>query len=177
LTSHADISRLLGGSLSRCVLVLSMCLMLAGCASDSSAHRTGEDQVPRGRPVLLAFIDPKTGPSRSQITVLRSIGTQFGEHMVVAVVNISNNADPNLRYDWDLDSARVTVLSPAHPADMARAYGAGTPPTTLLIAPDGRVLRRWAATVAHAQDIAPFLQSLSHPTPSRSPSNSRSPSK
>ncbi|MFJ2865553.1 hypothetical protein [Kitasatospora sp. NPDC087314] len=167
-TMQAGMSRDAGGLPVRCLLVLSMFLTLAGCASDPPHDKPDDDQVPHGRPVLLAFLDPMTGQSRSQVTVLRSMGTQFGERVAVAIVDVTGKADPNLRHDWNLDSARVTVLVPKHPADMARSYNASTPPTTLLIAADGRVLHRWSATVAHAQDIAPFLQSLSNPTPLKS---------
>ncbi|MFF1873212.1 peroxiredoxin family protein [Kitasatospora herbaricolor] len=126
-----------------------------------------------GRPLVLAFLDPKSSTSRSQLAVLRSMATQYGPSgLTVALVDATGRAGHddlvNLRYDWHLDVAGVLVLEPADPAALAHSYGATAIPTTLLIAPDGHLARRWDGTVAPAQDLALPLQDLTA-SPAASP--------
>ncbi len=65
----------------------------------------------------------------------------------------------NFTYDWQLDD--VTVLRDDD-AGIVFRYGVFTLPTTLLIAPDGRIQRRWNGLVAPAQ-LALALESLVGP--------------
>jgi hypothetical protein len=68
------------------------------------------------------------------------------------------NSLVNFTYDWQLDG--VTVLRGDN--GTAFRYGVSTLPTTLLIACDGRIQRRWDGFVAPAQ-LALALESLVGP--------------
>lgn len=137
----------------------------AGAPSRLSAPVAGggEYRQSGGTPLLLAFVDPREPGSRSQIVVLRSMATQYGDRgLDVVLVAPRTGGDDlvNLRHDWNLDSVGVVLLNPPAPAELATRYAATALPTTVLIGPDGAVAHRWAAAAVPAQDIALPLQSL-----------------
>jgi len=135
------------------------------------------DLLARKRVVLLSFIDARpqllsrdySDPSRGQLVSLQSMARQYapkGVEVLVVGCNglcggqpLAPNALLNFTYDWQLDG--VTVLRDDN-AGTAFRYGVSTLPTTLLIASDGRLQRRWDGFAAPAQ-LALALESLVGP--------------
>ncbi len=105
------------------------------------------------RPVLLAFLQtvPDTAEtlSRSQAVFLLSMARQYGPRgLRVAVIDASalaNHRPPehdalvNASYDWQLS---FPLLEDAD-SHIARRFGVNQIPTMILLAPDGRISRRW----------------------------------
>ena len=139
------------------------------------------EQIPRaGHPSLLSFLDLGAGTdasSRSQLTVLKSIATQFvSRGVLVAVVDtsgLSRDQLVNVGYDWDLPGSGLLLLTGDQAADLVRAFRPTVPDTTL-VAPGGTVAARWQGAVAPAQEIAPPLQAFASSTP-RTPPPEESP--
>jgi hypothetical protein len=72
--------------------------------------------------------------SRSQLVFLQAALEQYGERGLVVAVGLHGDVPSNLPWDWNL--GRIRSLGPASaPVDVL--------PTTLVVAPDGRVVRRW----------------------------------
>jgi hypothetical protein len=135
------------------------------------------DLLARKRVVLLSFIDARSqplsrnysDPSRGQLVFLKSMARQYtpkGVEVLIVGCNGLSGGQPltpsallNFTYDWQLDG--LTVLRDENAATALR-YGISTLPTTLLIAPDGRIQRRWDGFVAPAQ-LALALESLVGP--------------
>jgi len=135
------------------------------------------DLLARKRVVLLPFIDTRSQPlsrtysdlSRGQLVFLKSMAQQHAPSGVVVLIVGCNSLfggkplDPsallNFTYDWQLDG--VTVLRDDDEGT-AFLYGVSRLPTTLLIASDGRIQRRWDGFVTPAQ-LALALESLVGP--------------
>jgi hypothetical protein len=135
------------------------------------------DLLARKRVVLLSFIDAGSqplsrtysDPSRAQLVFLKSIARQYAPNGVEVLIvgcngllggqPLTSTALLNFTYDWQLDG--VTVLRDDD-AGTAFLYGVSTLPTTLLIASDGRIQRRWDGFVAPAQ-LALALECLVGP--------------
>lgn len=135
------------------------------------------DLLARKRVVLLSFIDARSQPlsrtysdlSRGQLVFLKSMAQQYAPNGVEVLIVGCNSLfsgkslDPsallNFTYDWQLDG--VTVLRDDDEGT-AFLYGVSRLPTTLLIASDGRIQRRWDGFVAPAQ-LAFALESLVGP--------------
>ena len=135
------------------------------------------DLLARKRVVLLSFIDTRSQPlsrtysdlSRGQLVFLKSMAQQHAPSGVVVLIVGCNSLfggkplDPsallNFTYDWQLDG--VTVLRDDDEGT-AFLYGVSRLPTTLLIASDGRIQRRWDGFVTPAQ-LALALESLVGP--------------
>jgi len=131
------------------------------------------DLMARKRVVLLSFIDARSqplsptysDPSRGQLVFLKSMARQYapkGVEVLVVACNGPCGGPPlaprallNFTYDWQLDG--LTVL--CDDATTALRYGVSTLPTTVLIASDGRIQRRWDGFAAPAQ-LALALESL-----------------
>ena len=138
------------------------------------------DLLAKKRVVLLSFIDVRSlplspsysDPSRGQLVFLKSMARQYASKGVEVLVMGCNGLDGgqplapsallNLTYDWQLDG--LTVLR--DDATTALRYGVSTLPTTLLIASDGRIQRRWDGFVA-PQQLALALESSVGPPPFR----------
>jgi NAD(P)-dependent dehydrogenase (short-subunit alcohol dehydrogenase family) len=138
------------------------------------------DLMARKRVVLLSFIDARShplsptysDPSRGQLVFLKSMAQQYapkGVEVLIVGCNglcggqaLAPSALLNFTYDWQLDG--LTILR--DDATTALRYGVSTLPTTLLIASDGRIQRRWDEFVAPAQ-LALALESLVGPPPFR----------
>jgi len=155
-------------------------IVLAGSAAPAfslSVARGGRsdlaDLLAKKRTVLLSFIDARSQPlsrtyadrSRGQLVFLKSMAQQYAPNGVDVLIVGCNGPfsaeplDPNLllnfTYDWQLDG--VTVLR--DDASAAFRYDVSTLPTTLIIARDGRIQRRWDGFVAPAR-LALALESL-----------------
>ena len=131
----------------------------------------------RKRVVLLSFIDARSqplshtysDPSRGQLVFLKSMAQQYapnGVEVLIVGCNTLFGGKPlapsallNFTYDWQLDG--VTVLRDDDQGT-AFLYGVSTLPTTLLIASDDRIQRRWDGFAAPAQ-LAFALESLVGP--------------
>ncbi len=80
--------------------------------------------------------------SRGQVVFLQSALEQYGEKGFVVAVAFPGEAPGRLVHDWNLGGIRVLEPLPS---------GSGTLPTTSLIAPDGRTVRRWTGLVPPAE--------------------------
>ena len=104
-------------------------------------------------PVLLAFLqmvpDTADTPSRSQAVFLLSMAQQYGPHGLTVVV-IDASALVNLRspdhtalvnasYDWQMNFPLLEDVR----NQIARRFRIKQVPTTILLAPNGRVEKRW----------------------------------
>lgn len=123
------------------------------------------DLLAKKRVVLLSFLDARLQPlsrtysdgSRGQVVFLKSMAQQYapkGVEVLIVGCNQPFSAKPieidsllNFTYDWQLDG--LSVLRGDE--NTASRYGVFTLPTTLLIAPDGQIQRRWDGFVAAAQ--------------------------
>ncbi len=135
------------------------------------------DLLAKKKVVLLSFVDARSqplsrtqaDPSRGQLVFLRSMAQQYapnGLEVLIVGCNRLSRGEPltagallNFTYDWQLDG--VTVLRDDDEATAIR-YGISTLPTTFLIAPDGRIQRRWNGFVASPQ-LALAIESLVGP--------------
>jgi hypothetical protein len=135
------------------------------------------DLLARKRVVLLSFIAARSqplsrtysDPSRGQLVFLKSMAQQYSPNGVEVLIvgcnrlfggqPLAPSALLNFTYDWQLDG--VTLLRDDD-RGTAFLYGISTLPTTLLIASDGRIQRRWDGFVAPAQ-LAFALESLVGP--------------
>lgn len=104
-------------------------------------------------PVLLAFLqmvpDTADTPSRSQAVFLLSMAQQYGSHgLTVVVIDASALVDlqipdhtalVNASYDWQMN---FPLLEDAG-NQIARRFQIKEVPTTILLAPDGRVEKFW----------------------------------
>ena len=127
----------------------------------------------RGQAVLLSFVNSRPPDaslstpdvSRSQIVFLKNIAHQYEpEKVQVLLVDATalvtgeqpdRNAILNFARNWDMETIPVLIDG----GTTAQAYGISNVPTTLLIAPDGRVTHRWDGFVSAAQ-LAFAVQSL-----------------
>jgi hypothetical protein len=91
--------------------------------------------------------------SRSQLVFLQSALEQYGERGLEVAVAFHGQVPPNVAWDWNL--GRIRSLAPAPRRD-------GTLPTTLLVGPDGRVVRRWEG-LAPPADMGLTLRSVLGP--------------
>lgn len=113
------------------------------------------------RPILLAFLqtvpDIADSPSRSEVVSVMSMATQYrARGLTVAVIDASelvNRAPPdrgaliNASYDWQLN---VPLLEDRDDS-VAQRFGVVRLPTVLLIARDGRIIRRWEGLTTPAE--------------------------
>jgi len=134
------------------------------------------DLLAQKRVVLLSFVDARSqplsrtysDPSRGQLVFLKSMARQYapkGVEVLIVGCNGLSGGPPlasgallNFTYDWQLDG--VTLLR--EDAGTAARYGVSTLPTTVLIASDGRIERRWDGFAAPAQ-LALALEPLVGP--------------
>ncbi|HMD85509.1 MAG TPA: redoxin domain-containing protein [Terriglobia bacterium] len=135
------------------------------------------DPLARKRVVLLSFVDARSqplsrtqaDPSRGELVFLKSMAQQYapnGLEVLIVGCNGLLSGKPlapgallNFAYDWQLDG--VTVLRDDDKATAIR-YGIFMLPTTFLIAPDGRIQRRWEGFVASPQ-LALAIESVAGP--------------
>ena len=96
--------------------------------------------------------------SRAQVVFLQSALEQYGERGLVVSVGFPGGASSRLAHDWNLGAIRSFTSTPT-PAERF--------PTTLLVAPNGKVLRRWEGFVDPA-DLGLTLRALIGP-PAGSP--------
>ena len=95
--------------------------------------------------------------SRAQVVFLQSALEQYGERGLAVAVGFHGGASVQLPHDWNLGA--VGTFSPV--TEVAER------PTTLLVAPGGRVVRRWEGLTAPA-DLGLTLRALLGP-PAGSP--------
>jgi hypothetical protein len=91
--------------------------------------------------------------SRSQLVFLHSALEQYGERGLVVAVGFPRDVPATLASDWNL--GRIRSLGRASPPGT-------TLPTTLIVAPDGQVVRRWEGFAPPA-DLGLALRSLIGP--------------
>jgi len=91
--------------------------------------------------------------SRAQVVFLQTAVEQYGEKGLVVAVRFPGGASSQLVHDWNLGAIRT--LAPPSAAG-------GTLPSTLLVAPDGTVARRWRGFVPPA-DLGLTLRALIGP--------------
>jgi hypothetical protein len=96
--------------------------------------------------------------SRAQLVFLQSALEQFGERGLVVAVEFHGGVSGQLKHDWNLGTIRTFEPGPT---------GVEKLPTTLLIAPDGTMVRRWEGFTPPA-DLGLTLRALIGP-PSGSP--------
>jgi len=96
--------------------------------------------------------------SRAQLVFLQSALEQFGERGLVVAVGFHGGVSGQLAHDWNLGAIRTFAPGPT---------GAEKFPTTLLIAPDGSMVRRWEGFTPPA-DLGLTLRALIGP-PAGSP--------
>ncbi len=95
-----------------------------------------------GRWAVLSFLSPENGDSRSVVVFLQSLLAQYWDKGLEVVVALRpGQEDENLRYDWGLAGIRLIP----HPGIPIRSW-----PTTMLIAPEGKIVRRWEGFVMPA---------------------------
>ena len=91
--------------------------------------------------------------SRSQLVFLQSALEQYGERGLTVAVGFHGDVPATIAGDWNL--GRIRVLEPS-------LAGVETTPTTLLVGPDGRVVRRWQGFASPA-DLGLTLRQLLGP--------------
>ena len=149
----------------------------------SEALDAFEKPVPRGRPPTIGALEPEPAgagepaagsdlylgrwalishlgdddASRAQLVFLQSALEQFGERGLVVAVGLHGPASDQLVHDWNLGAIRTFAPGP----------GGEKLPTTLLVAPDGRIIRRFEG-LAPPADLGLTLRALIGP-PSGSP--------
>ncbi len=96
--------------------------------------------------------------SRAQVVFLQSALEQYGERGLVVAAGLPGGASSQLPSDWNLGAIRTFPSAPTR----AERF-----PTTLLVAPDGTVVRRWEG-FAHPADLGLTLRALLGP-PAGSP--------
>lgn len=97
--------------------------------------------------------------SRSQLVFLQSALEQYGERGLVVAVGLHGDVPGSLPWDWNL--GRIRSLEPSSaPVEIL--------PTTLLVAPDGRVVRRWEGFTPPA-DLGLTLRGLIGPPAGAAP--------
>jgi hypothetical protein len=92
----------------------------------------GTDQF-RGRWALVSHLGVNDA-SRSQLVFLQSALEQYGERGLAVAVAFHGDVPGTLPWDWNL--GRIRPLAPS-------SASLETLPTTLLVGPDGKVVRRW----------------------------------
>jgi len=135
------------------------------------------DLLAKKKAVLLSFVDARSqplsrtqaDPSRGELVFLKSMTEQYapnGLEVLIVGCNGLLSGKPlapgallNFTYDWQLDG--VSVLRDDDEATAIR-YGISMLPTTFLIAPDGRIKRRWNGFVASPQ-LALVIESVVGP--------------
>ena len=135
------------------------------------------DLLAKKKAVLLSFVDARSqplsrtqaDPSRGELVFLKSMTEQYapnGLEVLIVGCNGLLSGKPlapgallNFTYDWQLDG--VTVLRDEDEAAAIR-YGVSTLPTTFLIAPAGRIQRRWNGFAASPQ-LALAIESVAGP--------------
>lgn len=130
------------------------------------AEVAGQRIPAAGQATLLSFLDLEPGddgPSRSQLTVLKSMATQFDPRKVLVVVvetsGLSREQLVNLAYDWDLQDSHLAFLAADQASRLQHVYRPRVPDSTL-VAPDGTVHARWQGAVIPAQELVLPLQQL-----------------
>jgi hypothetical protein len=93
--------------------------------------------------------------SRAQLVFLQSALEQYAERGLVVAVGFPGGASSQLVHDWNLGAVRAFASAPT---------GAERSPTTLLVAPDGAVVRRWEG-FAHPADLGLTLRARLGPPP------------
>jgi hypothetical protein len=96
--------------------------------------------------------------SRAQLVFLQSALEQYGERGLVGAVSLPGGASSPLVHDWNLGAIRTFAPGPS---------GVEKLPTTLLVGPDGAVVRRWEGFAPPA-DLGLTLRALIGP-PAGSP--------
>jgi sugar phosphate isomerase/epimerase len=91
--------------------------------------------------------------SRAQLVFLQSALEQYGERGLVVAVGLAGGASSQLAHDWNLGAIRTFTSTPTR---------AERSPTTLLVAPDGAVVRRWEGFAPPA-DLGLTLRALLGP--------------
>jgi sugar phosphate isomerase/epimerase len=96
--------------------------------------------------------------SRAQVVFLQSALEQYGERGLVVAAGVPAGAPSQLPHDWNLGAISSFTATPSRAEKL---------PTTLLVAPDGAVVRRWEG-LAPPADLGLTLRALIGP-PAGSP--------
>jgi len=119
--------------------------------ADETAASAAFDRL-RGRWALVSHLGADDA-SRSQLVFLQSALEQYGERGLAVAVGLHGDVPSTLASDWNL--GRIRMLEPP-PASVDAL------PTTLLVRPDGSVVRRWEGFAPPA-DLGLTLRSLVGP--------------
>jgi hypothetical protein len=138
-----------------------------GDAPDIGAVEHGPDERAEAAPALEQFRGSwalvshlgVNDASRSQLVFLQSALEQYGERGLIVAVGFHGDVPANIAWDWNLGGIRSFEAS---------SPPASAPPTTLLVAPDGRVVRRWEGFTPPA-DLGLTLRGLIGPPAGAAP--------
>jgi thiol-disulfide isomerase/thioredoxin len=144
-------------------MIRTVCLALAMLALHPSANAQGHELVPwparkaipalsvadldgkvwrladlRGKAVLINFWASWCAPCQTEMPSLQTLAELYGpDKLVVLAVNFKESAPVVQRYRQRTGLALPVMLDPS--GTLAREWGATVFPTTVLVAPDGRV--------------------------------------
>jgi hypothetical protein len=124
-------------------------------APDAAFETTSGRDVPlagrNGRWLLLLFAREDSIESRSQLVFLQAALAQYGRSHLDAAVACDASAEDldNLRYDWNL--GEIELLTQQSAVKGGAVLQADAVPTTMLVSPDGRIVRRWSRFVSPAE--------------------------
>jgi peroxiredoxin len=112
----------------------------------------------RGRPVVVNFWASWCVPCRTEMPAFERVYERFRDHGV-AFVGLAVQDDPQQARDF-LASVRVSYpVGPDRRNEAGARYGLLGLPTTVLIAPDATVVKRWNGPVSEEQ-LAEALEPL-----------------
>jgi sugar phosphate isomerase/epimerase len=106
----------------------------------------------RGRWALVSDL-AEDDASRAQVVFLQAALEQYGDRGLVVGVGLAAGASSQLAHDWNLGAIRTFTSAPTR----AERF-----PTTLLVSPEGAVVRRWEG-FANPADLGLTLRALLGP--------------
>jgi peroxiredoxin len=128
----------------------------------------------RGKWLLLSFLEQAgdaSSTSRTQAVFLKSVLHQYGSRGLkvagVARAGVADTNVVNLAHDWHLGDIPLLL---DESGSVERGYGVTTKPSTFLISPAGRIVRRWNR-FASATQLGLTLRWLIGPPPGTPPAS------
>lgn len=109
----------------------------------------------RGSYVLLNFWASWCGPCRGEAPALQALHDRSAGKLAVVGVNIQETDSAALGFTGDFDITYPVVMD--RDGEVTTIYRSRTPPTSVLVAPDGTILRVYVGALAE-QDIVELEQ-------------------